>query len=205
MKKAIAIDFDGCLCANAFPDIGAPHWDVIIRAAQERAAGAGLILWTCREGERLQAALEACERWGLHFDAVNESLPEWIEAFGTKPRKVGATEYWDDRAVRLPASACSDWSATVCQRAVDTYGKEAQLIICMEEMAELTKELSKNLRGQENRQSVAEEIADVEIMLEQLKLIFGNGLDVASIRGKKLLRLEEHLRQGRCWRQGGSA
>ena len=36
------------------------------------------------------------------FDAVNESLPDWIEAFGTTPRKVGASEYWDDKAVQMP-------------------------------------------------------------------------------------------------------
>jgi len=101
MRKAIAIDFDGCLCVDAFPDIGAPHWDVITKAAQEQAAGAGLILWTCREGQLLQNALEACERWGLRLDAVNESLPDWIAAYGTRPRKVGATEYWDDRAVQI--------------------------------------------------------------------------------------------------------
>ena len=35
-------------------------------------------------------------------NSINESLPDWIEAFGTRPRKVGATEYWDDRTVRLP-------------------------------------------------------------------------------------------------------
>ena len=35
------------------------------------------------------------------------------------------------------------WETAVCQRAVEAYGKEHQLIICMEEMAELTKELSK--------------------------------------------------------------
>lgn len=101
MRKAIAIDFDGCLCADAYPGIGAPHWAVITRAAQEQAAGAGLILWTCREGQLLQDAVAACERWGLRFDAVNESLPDWIAAFGTRPRKVGATEYWDDKAVLI--------------------------------------------------------------------------------------------------------
>lgn len=65
-------------------------------------AGAGLILWTCREGTLLQAAVDACKGWGLTFDAINESLPDWIEAYGTRPRKVGATEYWDDRAVLAP-------------------------------------------------------------------------------------------------------
>ena len=49
-----------------------------------------------------QAAVDACKGWGLTFDAINESLPDWIEAYGTRPRKVGATEYWDDRAVRVP-------------------------------------------------------------------------------------------------------
>lgn len=47
MRKAIAIDFDGCICTNAFPNIGAPNWSVINRARAEHAAGAGLILWTC--------------------------------------------------------------------------------------------------------------------------------------------------------------
>lgn len=101
MREAIAIDFDGCLCASAYPDIGAPRWDVIEEARRRQRAGAGLILWTCREGELLQNALRACESWGLKFDAVNESLPDWIEAYGTRPRKVGASEYWDDRAVRM--------------------------------------------------------------------------------------------------------
>ncbi len=101
-RKAIAIDFDGCLCANKYPNIGEPNWDVIKRAQERQKAGAGLILWTCREGAQLQEAIEACAHWGLYFDAINESLPEWIEMFKGSPRKVGASEYWDDRAVRMP-------------------------------------------------------------------------------------------------------
>lgn len=103
MRKAIAIDFDGCLCTDAFPAIGEPNWPVIKRAQAEQRAGAGLILWTCREGQILQDAIAACEDWGLTFDAVNESLPDWIDAFKTRPRKVGASEYWDDKAVKMAA------------------------------------------------------------------------------------------------------
>lgn len=102
IRKAIAIDFDGCLCTDAFPAIGEPNWDVINRARAEQRSGAGLILWTCREGELLQEAIDACSGWGVTFDSVNESLPDWIEAFGSQPRKVGATEYWDDKAVHMP-------------------------------------------------------------------------------------------------------
>lgn len=40
LPKAIAIDFDGCLCANAYPDIGAPNWEIIVAAAAEQIAGA---------------------------------------------------------------------------------------------------------------------------------------------------------------------
>ena len=104
LRKAIAIDFDGCLCTDAFPAIGAPNWPVIKRAQVEQRAGAGLILWTCREGQILQDAISACEGWGLAFDSINESLPDWIEAFGNQPRKVGASEYWDDKAASIPVT-----------------------------------------------------------------------------------------------------
>ncbi|WP_243150021.1 hypothetical protein [Acutalibacter sp. 1XD8-36] len=99
MRKVIAIDFDGCLCSNAYPHIGKPNWRVIAEALIAQKSGAALILWTCREGDELREAVDACRRWGLRFDAVNESLPEWAAAFGTAPRKVGASEYWDDKAV----------------------------------------------------------------------------------------------------------
>ncbi len=103
MRKAITIDFDGCLCTDAFPAIGKPNWPVISCAKAEQRAGAGLILWTCREDQLLLDAIAACEDWGLTFDAVNESLPDWIEAFKNRPRKVGASEYWDDRAAQIPS------------------------------------------------------------------------------------------------------
>lgn len=81
----------------------------------------------------------------------------------------------------------------VCQRAIEIWGKQSQLIICMEEMAELTKELSKNLRGQDNDLAIAEEVADVEIMLEQVKLMFDIHKDVGRVKNEKLLRLEQRM------------
>lgn len=104
MRKAIAIDFDGCLCTDAYPEIGEPNWPVICRAKEEQRAGTGLILWTCREDQLLLDAIAACDGWGLTFDAVNESLPDWIKEYGTRPRKVGASEYWDDKAARIPVA-----------------------------------------------------------------------------------------------------
>lgn len=87
------------------------------------------------------------------------------------------------------------WDTAVCQQAVDTYGKEHQLTVCMEEMAELTKELSKNIRGLDNLPQIAEEIADVEVMLEQLKIIFGIRDSVADVKDLKLIRLNKTITQ----------
>ncbi len=47
---------------------------------------------------------------------------------------------------------------------------DKQVIVAIEELSELQKELCKNLRGKENASEVAEEIADVYIMLEQMKI-----------------------------------
>lgn len=77
--------------------------------------------------------------------------------------------------------------------AVNTYGKPSQLIMTMEEMSELTKELSKNMRGAMNAHAISEEIADVEIMLEQLKIIFANRAEVDRQKSEKLKRLSERL------------
>lgn len=101
IPRVIAIDFDGTLFSNNWPEIGKPNWWVIDAAKHEQKNGAKLILWTNRTGPLLQAAIVACENVGLKFDAVNESLPEWVSAFDNDPRKIGATEYWDDKAVSV--------------------------------------------------------------------------------------------------------
>lgn len=162
MRKAIAIDFDGCICTNAFPNIGAPNWSVINKALGEQAAGADLILWTCREGELLQQAVDACRKWGLHFDAVNDSLPSWIDAYGNHPRKVGATEYWDDRAVvhnaekELLATDISN-RLTVCDR----------LCQLAEECAELAQAALKTKRVLEGRNPANTNIQDALSNLQE--------------------------------------
>ena len=95
----IAVAFDGCICKNAFPNIGEPNFEVIDDLKRCQQEGTAVILWTCREDQYLKDAVDFCEVYGLVFDAVNDNLPEINEAFGTNSRKVFANEYWDDRAV----------------------------------------------------------------------------------------------------------
>ena len=64
-------------------------------------------------------------------------------------------------------------SKELCQKAIDAWGTDAQLLMVLEEMSELQKEILKNInRGKDNLPEIIEEIADVEIMLEQLKYIY---------------------------------
>lgn len=97
----IAVDFDGTLCENRWPEIGPENSELIAAVSLLREMGALIILWTCREEDDLEAALEWCRQRGLSFDAVNENCACIIELFEWNTRKVHADEYWDDRAVRI--------------------------------------------------------------------------------------------------------
>ena len=101
--KIIAVDFDGTLCENAWPGIGPARTGVIDYVLGQQMTGAKLILWTNRNGERLEEALKWCAARGIAFDAVNENLPEIVQAFGGDTRKVYADEYLDDKALSLDA------------------------------------------------------------------------------------------------------
>ena len=61
----------------------------------------------------------------------------------------------------------------ILKKAIATWGKNAQLLMVLEEMSELQKEILKHVnRGKDNIDEIIDETADVEIMLEQLKFIF---------------------------------
>lgn len=83
--------------------------------------------------------------------------------------------------------------------ASDVYGEDAQIAMVFEKMAELQKELCKYIRSTdpfdtwEIKIKIAEEISDVEIMLEQIKLLFEIGDAVDKNKVIKVNRLKERL------------
>lgn len=93
----IAVDFDGTLCENKWPEIGEPNNELIAYLKKRQEAGDKLILWTCRVGEVRDAAVAWSAEQGLIFDAVNENPPEVLEWMGGDTRKIFANEYIDDR------------------------------------------------------------------------------------------------------------
>ena len=77
------------------------------------------------------------------------------------------------------------------KKLIEKFGAKNQIIVAIEELSELQKELCKYLRDKTNIRNISEEIADVEIMLEQLKLIFENETPVSIEKEYKLARTYE--------------
>ena len=82
----------------------------------------------------------------------------------------------------------------IYEKAINTYGESAQLDMVIEEMSELIKEICKKKRGKDNHDAIVEEIVDVEIMLEQLKIICDiDNVDLDNAKKYKINRLMARL------------
>ena len=80
----------------------------------------------------------------------------------------------------------------IMERALDAYGMD-QVNIMLEEMAELQKELCKFVRGEDTTEHIAEEIADVKIMIAQMIMLFDVEEQVEQYIQEKLERLSRRL------------
>jgi hydroxymethylpyrimidine pyrophosphatase-like HAD family hydrolase len=103
----IAVDFDGTIVEHEYPRIGKPipfAFEVLKKLQEEHHI---LILWTMRENELLQEAIDFCEKQGLKFYAHNKNYPE--EEYGSGCiRKLAVDLYIDDRNV----GGLLDWGIT---------------------------------------------------------------------------------------------
>ena len=84
----------------------------------------------------------------------------------------------------------------VFEAAIKHFGPEHQERKLLEEMSELQKEICKFWDGEQNLDRIADEMADVEIVLDQMKLIFQNGGLVQQHREYKVDRLMRTLAKG---------
>ncbi|MCX7985552.1 MAG: hypothetical protein N2662_01250 [Bacteroidales bacterium] len=92
----IAVDFDGTIVEHEYPRIGKEKPFAFYTLKKLQADGHLLILWTSRQGEALNEAVEFCRKNGIEFYAVNKNSPDetWDENVG---RKIVADIYIDDR------------------------------------------------------------------------------------------------------------
>lgn len=131
-------------------------------------------------------------------DGVNFTLDEYCEAVDM------AVEALKQQGA---SSVCGDdrQETDVFKDAINEFGEAAQVLMVFEEMSELQKELCKWLRNGATRalvQNIAEEIADVEIMLAQMKILFEVGSLVERYRRGKTMRLASRVEEAKKNRGG---
>ena len=84
----------------------------------------------------------------------------------------------------------------VYRKAVERFGPPNQMIKAIEEMSELTKVLAKILvmGGEVSLDELIEEVADVTIMMEQLRLMYNINDEVCEMMDGKIRRLEGRVK-----------
>lgn len=96
----IAVDFDGTIVEHRYPEIGK---EIIFATDTLKMLindGHQLILWTVREGEMLDEAVEWCRQRGVEFYAVNKDFPEEdVEKNENYSRKLRVDLFIDDRNI----------------------------------------------------------------------------------------------------------
>lgn len=98
--KIIAVDFDGCIVTNRFPEVGKINEKLVNDLREEKKKGTIIIIWTCRSGKYIKPMVNFLNENKIPFDYINENVP-WLP-FETS-RKIYADYYYDDRAVLYKA------------------------------------------------------------------------------------------------------
>lgn len=97
-KLIIAVDFDGTIVTDAYPQIGKPQLFAFETLKRLQNDGHRLILWTYRCGNKLDEAVAFCKENGMEFYAVNNSFPS-EDYKGKESRKIAADLFIDDRNI----------------------------------------------------------------------------------------------------------
>lgn len=96
----IAVDFDGTIVTHEYPKIGREIPFAIETLKMLIRDQHRLILWSVREGELLQEAVDWCRERGVEFWAVNKDYPE--ESYENNnhfSRKLKVDYFIDDRNI----------------------------------------------------------------------------------------------------------
>jgi NTP pyrophosphatase (non-canonical NTP hydrolase) len=83
----------------------------------------------------------------------------------------------------------------VLSKAYFRFGHKQQLLKLIEEMSELTQAISKELiYHQENTENIIEEMADVQILIDQFRLVWGGLIDEQmNIKKKRLSKIMKDI------------
>ena len=107
MPFIIAVDYDDTISFGTVNSPWKPNQPVIDKLKEFKKFGAEIALWTCRELDTLQEAVDRCTKAGLKFDAINANTPAEMDYIARKSKggepafaqsKIYADIYVDDKA-----------------------------------------------------------------------------------------------------------
>lgn len=138
--------------------------------------------------------LEECLKCHLHpvEECINQLKTAAADLIENQQREIEALRQANEG---LRFNLAEKDGGETCRAALAAFGRDLQVMVAIEEMSELTKEICKNGRGQENTTHIAEEIADVEIMLQQMVMLFDCAGQVETFRRYKLERLAGRIKE----------
>lgn len=99
----IAVDFDGVLVRDDYPEMGYvirdPLWGILKTLS---FMGVSILFWSCRSGQKEQEAVKILEKVFSRV-SMNTNSPGRVRLFGSDPRKLSADLYIDNHALGFPA------------------------------------------------------------------------------------------------------
>jgi|SRR6056297_1159934 len=100
-RKIIAVDFDGTIVEDEWPEIGKTKHRVVEQMIKEKEEGTYIIIWTCRSGQEIQEMQDWLDEQCIPYDRINANASWILDEWKRDNRKIFAHEYWDDKARRI--------------------------------------------------------------------------------------------------------
>lgn len=107
--RIVAIDFDGTIVEDKYPEIGALKPEAKKYINKLRADGYEVIIWTTRTHLKLLEAIEFLAKEGIKYNEINQSSQANLMMYnGQDSRKIFADMYIDDRGLLSPMPPWSE-------------------------------------------------------------------------------------------------
>lgn len=132
--KYFAIDFDGTIAYDAYPNVGK-----LIPGAKEtmqkiKELGGEIAIWTCRTDQWAQDAKDFLDKNEIPYDYFNKPFDHHVNIYGgDNSRKIYADCYIDDRSVQFGCEPV-DWC--IVQKAIYKYEEwqDGNTLECIEDI-----------------------------------------------------------------------
>jgi NTP pyrophosphatase (non-canonical NTP hydrolase) len=164
-----------------------------------KCQGSGRIIFRYQDGDHEHELDDDCDecRGKGYIEVADDGIPDIDKEMKKQGYNAEPLQMNPDVAKSLCNSCNQCNRRNLYVRALNLWGNAAQIAIAIEELGELIVKLAKSDRRHNGSTTdeIVEEIADVEIMMSQLRILFGDDL-VEAAKIKKLARLEERVKYG---------